>query len=274
MSPINVNENMQGYSSTVKDSIADDGIRLPFPVVVCRWMNGDVHQKKANDATYFGGWAASADSMEDIMGQLGIGAHPSFTKNALINNENKEYQAYISRSVLVAVCAKRKQWTDKGSHVQLVALLAEITAEKSYKLWGTAMLTSKGYSARFIENALAQWDSTTAQARREFASGLPSQFFWAAIGTFGTEPIIESVGKKEKSPVTPAKCWLPKEFNDPTITRHFVGEENMARMAEIAKQSEEWRKAWAGRDAREKEAGPDAPENFTQPGADDVEIPF
>jgi hypothetical protein len=267
---------MQGYANTVKDSLTEEGIRLPFPVAVMRWNNGDTHYKTAGDATYFGGWAVGSDSMDDLMAQSGVGLHASFTKVALSNNDGKEYDAYISRNVTVAICAKRKQWTDKGSHVQWVGLAAELNSDKKFfTAWAPVMLTAKGWSAKYIEDALMAWDSATAAARREFAGGLPSQFFWAAIGTFGEQPIVEMVGKAQKSPITPCKCWLPKEFNDAIITRHFVGEENMARMADLAKQSEEWRKAWAG---KEGDKTPGAPDNFAEPGADVIpdtsDIPF
>lgn len=265
MSPVNVSPEMQGYSNTVKEGLTEEGIRLPFPVAVLRWLNGDARNKKAADPTYFGGWACSADSMDDLVAQAGIGIHSSFVKADLVNNDGKEYQAYISRSITVAVCAKRKQWTDKGSHVQLLALAAELNAEKKvFSAWAPVMLTAKGYSAKFIEDALSTWDSATAAGRREFANGLTSNFFWAAIGTFGTEPIFESVGKAQKSTITPCKCWLPKEINDAIITRHFVEEENMKRMAELVQLSEEWRKAWAGKGTQT----PGAPDNFAEPGAD------
>lgn len=272
MSPIEYNQELQGYANTVKDGLTEEGIRLPFPVAVLRWLNGDAKQKKSGDPTYFGGWAVSADSMDDLAAQSGIGIHSSFTLASLVNNDGKEYEAYISRNIVVAVCAKRKQWGDKGSHVQWVALAAELSQDKTYfTAWAPVMLTAKGYSAKFIEDALNVWDSATAAARREHASGMPSNFFWAAIGTFGTEPIFESVGKAQKSTITPCKTWLPKEFNDAVITRHFVGADNMKRMAELTKLSEDWRKAW-----KDGEKASSAPENFGEPGAPEPEpdIPF
>lgn len=275
MSPIEYNQEMQGYASTVKEGLTEEGVRLPFPVAVMRWMNGDARNKRSADPTYYGGWAISADNMDELTAQLGIGVHSSFVKTSLVNNDGKEYDAYISRSITVAICAKRKQWGDKGSHVQILALAAELNAEKKFfTAWAPVMLTAKGYSAKFIEEALSQWDSATVASRREFAGGMPSQFFWAALGTFGTEPTFESVGKTQKSTITPCKLWLPKEFNDAIITRHFVGNENMAKMADLSKQSEEWRKAWADK-ASDKTPG--APDNFAEPGADIVDtndIPF
>lgn len=272
MSPIEYDQEMQGYGKTVKDGITEEGVRLPFPVAVMRWNNGDARNKKSADPTYFGGWAVSSDNMDELIAQMGIGVHSSFVKTSLVNNDGKEYEAYISRTVTVAVCAKRKQWGDKGSHVQIVALAAELTADKkSFSNWAPVMLTAKGYSAKFMEDALSQWDSATAAARREFAQGMPSQFFWAVIGTFGTEPVFESVGKAQKSTITPCKLWLPKEFNDAIITRHFVGKENMAKMAELSKLSEDWRKAWADK-AGDKPAAPDVDQG--QPEVAETDIPF
>lgn len=275
MSPINVSEEMQGYSNKVKEGIAEEGIRLPFPVAVLRWLNGEARNKKAADPTYFGGWACGADSMEDLIAQSGIGLHSAFVKTELVNNDGKGYEAYISRSITVAVCAKRKQWGEKGSHVQLLALAAELNSEKKvFTAWAPVMLTAKGYSAKYMEDAFAAWDSATAAGRREFAQNLPSQFFWAAVGTFGTEPIFESVGKAQKSTITPCKLWQPKEFNDAIITRHFVGEEVMKRMAELTQLSEEWRKAWANKDGSGK---PGAPENFPsgeEAPATEEDMPF
>lgn len=262
MSPIEYNEEMQGYANTIKDSTAEEGVRLPFPVAVLRWLNGQASLKKSADPTYFGGWSASADNMDELIAQSGIGLHSAFAKTSLVNNDGGEYQAYISRSITVAICAKRKQWIEgKGSHIQILALAAELNQDKkAFTAWAPVMLTAKGYSALRIEQALSQWDSATAAARREFASGMPSQFFWAAIGTFGNEPTFESVGKGQKSAITPCKLWLPKEFNDAIITRHFVGKDNMAKMADLAKQSEDWRKAWADKAGTDK---PSAPDNFT-----------
>lgn len=288
MSPIEYNQEMQGYANTVKESLTEEGIRLPFPYAVMSWMNGDTRNKRSADPTYYGGWSVGADSMEELIAQTGIGIHSSFVKTSIVNSENEEYDAYVSRNITIAVCAKRKKWVDKidevtgkvistSSHIQILALTAELNAEKKvFSAWAPVMLTAKGYSAKFIEDALGVWDSATAASRREFAGGMPSQFFWAALGTFGTEPIFVSVGKAQKKSITPCKAWLPKEFNDALITRHFVGNENMARMAELAKQSEEWRKAWA---TKEGDKAPGAPDNFAEPGADVVpndmnDIPF
>lgn len=268
---------MQGYANTVKDGITEEGVRLPFPVAVLRWLNGDARNKKAADPTYFGGWAVSSDNMEDLIAQSGVGLHASFFEAELVNNDGKEYKAYIARSITVAVCAKRTQWIKgKGSHMQILALAAELNQDKkAFTAWAPVMLTAKGYSAKNINDALSKWDSATSAARREFASGMPSQFFWAAIGTFGQEPIFESVGKTQKSTITPCDAWLPKEFNDAIITRHFVGEENMKRMAELTKLSEEWRKAWASKEGDKTEA----PDNLaqgeeSQPAVSDADIPF
>lgn len=273
MSPIEYNQEMQGYANTVKEGLTEEGVRLPFPVAVLRWLNGKVSEKKSADPNYFGGWAVSADSMDSLMAQSGVALHSAFVKASMVNSTGGEYDAYISRSITIAVCAKRKQWTDKGGHVQILGLASELNTEKKvFTAWAPVMLTAKGYSALRMEEALAQWDSATAASRREFAQGMPSQFFWAAIGTFGTEPVFESVGKNQKSVITPCKAWLPKEFNDALITRHFVGNDNMARMAELVKQSEEWRKAWAG---KEGDKSPGAPDN--QMGADiapDDSMPF
>jgi hypothetical protein len=277
MSPIEYDQEMQGYSNTVKDSLSEEGVRLPFPVAVMSWRNGKAGFKKAADMTYFGGWAASEESMNDLVAQSGIGQHSSFVLTSLVNNDGGEYLAYISRSITVAVCAKRKQWIEgKGGHVQILALAAELNQDKkSFTAWAPVMLTAKGYSALRIENALSQWDSATATSRREFANGMPSQFFWTAIGTFGADPIFESVGKEQKSTITPCKLWLPKEFNEAIITRHFVGKENMQKMADLAKQSEEWRKAWATKGDKTN-----VPDNFagqeaeSQPAVSDNDIPF
>jgi hypothetical protein len=274
MSPVEYNQELQGYGNTIKNSTAEEGIRLPFPVAVLRWLNGDAHNKKSNDPTYFGGWAVGEDSMNDLVAQSGIAAHSAFMKTSLVNNDGKEYSAYISRTITVAVCAKRKQWGDKGSHVQILALAAELDPDKKvFNIWAPVMLTAKGYSAKYIEDALGQWDSASSNARREFAQGMPSQFFWAAIGTFGDQPTFESVGKAQKSTITPCKLWLPKEFNDAIITRHFVGVDNMKKMAELATLSEEWRKAWADKAGADK---PGIPDNFAgQPTeAPDLDIPF
>jgi uncharacterized protein CbrC (UPF0167 family) len=280
MSPIEYNQEMQGYANTIKDSVKEEGVRLPFPHALIYWSNGDARNKKAADTTYFGGWAVSSNNMEDLIAQSGVGLHSAFFEADLVNNEGKEYKAYIARSITIAVCAKRMQWGDgitmpKGSHVQILALAAELDQDKKgFTAWAPVVLSAKGYSAKFINDALSQWDSASAAARREFAGGMPSQFFWAAIGTFGTEPIFESVGKTQKATITPCKCWLPKEFNDALISRHFVGADNVKRMAELAKLSEEWRKAWVGKGEKTE-----APDNFaqgeeSQPTVSDMDIPF
>jgi len=242
----NIPDDVRNAAANIQSQQQEEGVRLPFPVSYFRWMNGDTKQKRAGDATYFGGWAVTAEMLETQVALTGQGLLPGFEKTTLIGES--EYDAYISRLIAVATICKRKRWVGSTSHVQILAYAAEYSkADQSFKPWGQVVLTAKGYSSLYIERCLDNWSSATAAARRTHANNLPAWAFYAFLGTFGNEIIVEQVGKSVKRPITPCQVYLPKDLSTidlDYLTKRYVSNEILLIMNDLAQSAEAWRLAW------------------------------
>jgi hypothetical protein len=262
---------------------AGENIELPFPVVYIWALNGQASYKSQGGALYYGGWAAKAEDLQTTADQQGLALPKDWKLVTITSRDGGEFEAYTSRSAIVAPIGKRVSWLLDGKryaeyveggrrHLQVLAYLAETQGEngsKQFIPWGPVVLTAKGYQARNLLDAFARWNKATAQIRWKVAPGVPAWCFYLAIGTYGKERHVVSVGKPgAQSPITPISAYIHENFSEELISSLFVGEEMAARMVELQEQANDWLNGW-------NEAGQEEnTEDYQAYEPEEEEIPF
>lgn len=253
-----------GAADALNQGMSMNGsVKLPFSAPVFYWMNGNSAMKvnaKQFPPLYFGGWASDASDLEDAIQEYGDISGVDLVISELTNKQNKEYTAYLTRSLIVAPISYRHCWTiGRGQaqtrhpdfvigarqNVQLLALLACRDEKDKFIPWGPVVLSAKGYQAGNLLNAAREWDRQLSKIRREFAPKVPSWGFYMGLGTYGAELVTESVGKGEqKSSITPIKLAAPKSFDRDLLVRLFVSKEGLTSMAGYLTDARAWLDAW------------------------------
>ena len=230
---------------------------LPFPVLYAWALNGQASYKQQGGALYFGGWACKAEDMNTIAKTADIDIPPGWSLATVGTREGGEYEAYVTRSLIVAPISKRQSWLldDKRypeyveggrHHVQALTILGMRGTDNSCSAWGPVVLTAKGYQARNLLDSFSRWEKATASTRYKIAPGVPAWCFYLAVGTFGKERISLLVGKKNaQSPITPIVLYGTDGIKEELLASLFVGSAVAARMGEYQAQAREWLKAWA-----------------------------
>ena len=231
--------------------------RLPFPAPAFWVLNGKAQYKPlaaTTPALYFGGFATGADELESA------GTIPSsLVKHEYTPKDAQEsVQVYSARNLVIAPFGRRLSSLDKETgnrypgyhkgaspHLQMLCYLGQRDANKILSPICPIVITAKGFQVGKIIDAVRQWDSKTAKARKEFGAGLKSNAFYMALGTFGDKFISETVGQgNRQSAITPIGVYLPADINEKIIDDLFVGEGLVAEMAGLREQATEWRDAW------------------------------
>jgi hypothetical protein len=233
----------------VKMALEGEAIRLPFTAPVLWWMNGNAKLKRDGNSPYFGGWASNADEFTAAADEFG-GIPPIFSPFTLTSDKNTDFDVYCTRTVGFAVIAKRSRWVvDEQSqhgrgHSQYLGIMS-YRDENQFKSWGPVVLSAKGMSAKYLGDALTNFERATAKARREHANNLPAWFFYAALGTFGQAPVVQMVGKgNNQSPITPCNAYAPEGITAENLKAWYVGKELASQMAEYRRQAKEWLESW------------------------------
>lgn len=225
-------------------------IELPFPAPTVWWLTGDLRNRQIGDAPYFGGWAITADELDDKAAAAGLGLPSSFTRRTLVNREGQEYEAYTARSIAVAVIAKRKRWvvSDSGagrSQVNILAYMGIPGEKRQLVPWGPVVLSGKSYSGKAIEDSLRQFETATASARRTAAKNMPAWFFYAILGTFEKAPRTEKRGKEgTQSNITPCAVYLPDLVTPEHLPAWYVGPEIAKLMLACKRDAAPWLDDW------------------------------
>lgn len=237
--------------------MTDEGdVRLPFPAPIVWVLNGSAQFKPIGGTLYMGGWATSADELEETAAELGLSVPEGMTKHEYTPKTGEALNVYSARHIMIAPIAKRLSSTTKDGarfpgyhkgaspHIQVLVMLG-YKKGTAYVPWGPVVLSAKGYQCGYLLDALQDWESKSAKARREFAPGVRAELFWSAIGTFGDKPTYKTVGKEgAQSSISPISVFVPKEFNEALLSALFVGEDLAKEMLGLRQQANEWYEAW------------------------------
>lgn len=235
-----------------------EAVELPFPVVYIWALNGQPGYKSQGGALYYGGWACKADDLHTVAGQQGLPTPQDWRLVTIASRDGGEFEAYTSRTVVVAPIGKRISWLMDGKrfssyveggrrHLQVLSYMAEVRSDNGkrvYAPWGPVVLTAKGYQARNLLDAFARWEKATSQIRWKLAPGVPAWCFYLTLGTFGKERQVVNVGKPgAQSPITPIGANV-EGLTESLLANLFTGHEVAAVMANLLDQSAEWLNAW------------------------------
>jgi hypothetical protein len=241
--------------NNVKGSWAagEQGVQLPFSTVLFWWKRGG--DDRADGTQKYGGWVASYENVIENGG----GEIPSKLSQEQFQNYSGDlYEVYTTRNIAIAPIGKRFKWTyrslpdgskdpsDKGrGHLQVLGLSSFLNEQKEHVLWQPVILSAKGLSAKSLQDALADWDRKTIALRASECNGLPSNFFWVHLGTFGKEVKKLQVGRGNKSNyITPIQIFMP-ELNIDYLNKVYVGKNAAITMSVLAEQSQDWLKEWS-----------------------------
>lgn len=237
-----------GYTEDIGDPLEGESIRLPFLAPIVWWQNGKNAFKKDGGAPYFGGWAMSDVDMAALVSSNSDALPLGWTSYDLVNDQGEDYTAFMTRWAYFAILGARSRWDKQANRgfYQVLAYLAYQNTEKKPVAFAPVVLSSKGMGSKFLRDAVIKFSTQTAAARKKFANDLPISAFYATIGTFGTTPEIQSVGKEEgkKKNVTPLKLWLPEKIDEAYLRAAFIGKDLAALTAGLKKDAGEWLKAW------------------------------
>jgi hypothetical protein len=232
-------------------------IELPFPHVFMWTHNGQTAYKQHGNALFYGGWMCDSDSLTAAMEMQGLTLPAGWNAVTITNREGVDFEACVTRSIMVAPIAYRVSWLTDGRraaqysdgarrHVQALAYMAE-KAEQGWIPWGPVVLSAKGYQARNLLDSFGKWEKAISPVRRKIAPTVPAWCFYLAVGTFGKERKVENVGKAgTQSPITPISVYVPDTLDEAMLTKLFVGQETAGIMAELADQAQDWIEAWKG----------------------------
>jgi hypothetical protein len=238
----------EGYGEDIGNPLDTEGVRLPFMAPYTWWQNGKNVFKKDGGAPYFGGWAMSDVDMASVAAANNDVLPLQWTSYDLVNDKGDDYTAFMTRWAYIAVLGTRKRWLqeeNKGQY-QVLAYAAYQGQNKEIIPFSPVVLTCKGTAGMFLQAAVIKFATQTAAARKKFAHDLPISAFFATIGTFGTTPEAQSVGKEEgkKKMVTPLKLWLPEKIDGSYLHAAFVGKDLAALTASLRKDAKDWLAAW------------------------------
>lgn len=280
-----------GYVSEAKGALATGAASLPFPASYCRWMNGNSSLAESADARFFGGWEIGVDGangLSESMNAYEFETLPFGWKEITNHNKSGEaYQSVISRVGIFVTIGKRLRWKvnpDTGSKSSIANWLTLLCTfdpqQKTYAPMFPVILTAKGWSSKYVEDAIAAFATQTATIRREVASNSPAFLFYHPLGTHGKEPDVTMVGKSpNQSPITTCDVILPGTIDQAYIERAFIGQEVADTCAGYLHEAREWLDAWDDLDETDETPGEPTENDYSkqasmQPLTEDEPVPF
>ena len=226
--------------------------QLPFDAPLFAWRHGDPAFPNT-DTKHFGRWAIGVEKFDpfaeanDLAVPKLVEEHPQRDQNGRPVSD-KYYSIYTFRYLIFAPVAIRKRWTTV-SQVQALVHLAE---KRDDQLVPThlAVLSAKVFSSSQLEGLINQWFKHI----EKFEPGIPPQYFYMAVGTFGDKSKFEG---------THGTTTLPQLFVNPKLTKDslpFVGQDIARKMADAQLNAQAWLndEAWLNPNS-EKSEKPYAP---------------
>ncbi len=267
-----VPENAQEINPNAKD----DGIQLPFVAPIFYWRHGDSRFSSEQGVLHFGGWETQeADLFRDEFGALPDGMRE-------VNH--KWGNAMAVRNLTIAPIRTRKRWVER-SHSQTICLVAKKSEDGQLVKSGVAVLSVKGWTTKYLSDAIAEWGNNSKDGRKEHAiykigdgedRVIPPWYFWQSVGTFGDFQ-SESVGSNNTSETTQPRTVNFRDITKEILGRLYVGGENWSLMSELYKEAEEWAndERWLNGDEQvvEENSLPPLPD-VAESAINEEELPF
>lgn len=224
----------------------NQGVQLPFVAPMMWWKNGEAALKptqEIKDARRFGGWGISEEEIANASLTLPQNFHVFE-----MSGNNGSYNAYLARWVYAAPICRRFSWFQKPdgnwtSKLNILVYMAGMDENKNIDPFGPIVVTAKGFSGKYIDDAFKKFSTLTATLR----DGDPPNYFYHPIGTFAADPVFEKITGKggASSPITPCQLFVADAgYTNNDLDNYFVGEEIAAEMVDLHEQSKEWLTDW------------------------------
>lgn len=257
---IDLMNDLQGMEAATLDSLraaetSGEGVRLPFPALYAYWINGNAQLKPLGNVQYFGGWATDADRAIELVDSGAMPDLPSQWTAFEGSSGDKTYRALGNRLVRFCPIAYRTSWVgpdgsrrqkfnaDTGHTKSHMQYLGQIQNTDGHIF--PCVLTTKGYQASFLSEALGRWRSALAPFLKQMnATRFPLSAFWLTLGTHGPKPEFKEVGSTETKPVTPVKAVIPEGLTVEAVHALFAGREVLMLNGELLEQARDWLNAW------------------------------
>lgn len=246
--------------TALQDSMkSGEGVELPFPVLYFWSINGNPALKQIGGPQYFGGWGSKAEQIIETCERLEKPVPPIFAPAEISTKDNKTYEAYIARTLIVAPIAFRNRWVAKDGklaspeyvegyrrHVQCLTILGQYDKDtRAVIYFAPAVLSAKGYQAGNLLTTLKEFEKHIDGERRKAAPNVPGTCFWRKLGTFGEKPNVRMVGPaSSQSPITPICVELPEKLDTAKLAVFYVGKQGAAEMSRLYAEAGEWLGAW------------------------------
>jgi len=247
-------------TAALQDSMkSGEGIELPFPALYFWAINGNPALRQVGGPQYFGGWGSKAEQIIEACERLEKPLPPIFSPAEISTKDNKTYEAYIARILIVAPIAFRNRWVAKDGkqasadyvegyrrHVQVLTVLGQYNKEaKGVFYFAPTVLSAKGYQAGNLLTTLKEFEKHIDGERRKAAPKVPANCFYRKLGTFGENPNVKMVGpEKSQSPITPICVELPEKTDVAKLAIFYVGKQTAAEMSHLLNEAQEWLGAW------------------------------
>lgn len=235
---------------------------LPFPVAYIWALYGEVKAKPEEGPIYYGGWAANLERVKAIADACKL--TPEYPDGWLIAERSMQngdvIQALLTRAVYICPVGYREIWRSETGgasldyqdgyrhHLQVLALVANVSPQKDAKAWSMAVLTAKGYQASWVLQAIKNWSYMMGEARAVVAPNVPEWAFYIPLGTFGQERKLQTVGGDHPQKLTTITTFTPAELATriKLIERLYIGYEGVEVIAGIANDPrvQAWLRAW------------------------------
>jgi hypothetical protein len=267
---------------------------LPEPMPVFYVVNGkQEYAESKSTPLFYGGWAVDSQKYATMLQQTQRLPYGLISPAHIIDRQGKSIEILIGRAIIVAPVTSRVSWLSKDNrtrtpdfqegsrrHVQLMVVVADRAGKDAPNtIWGSAILSAKGFQAKNLLGLVDDWSRHTVDVRTKFAPGIPAYMFYMAVGTFGTKREVEMVGQgQNQSPITPITVFKP-EMTEAKLNGLFGGQPLLDEIARLQSISGAWVQSWGtattakGTTASDDEPWEkNKPEHVTGDGFED--IPF
>lgn len=228
-----------------------EAIQLPFVAPLVWWTNGRPERRPEDGILYTGGWAMKGVDYDLAVAEYG---QLPYWQETLTDMTGDMGRLYETEYIAVAPFAGRRKWLDKekgddytGGWLQELCLMGYLDSDAStFVPWGPIVVSTKVYAAKRFGQFINDWSMMTADARKKYAGGRESWYFFMSVGHFGDEPKFVTRGKSNTATYSLPVLYEYDEVTEAILDMTFVGSGSAAKMAAWKIAADEWihDKAW------------------------------
>lgn len=245
---------------------------LPTSPLILGWRNSDERAapteredengniiKLPAGALWYGGWNATPEAVEDVLGTSFAGREftdlPPIFRNLSTTPRNggDKFPVNVARVIGFSPVASRWGWwksrnfktgklSEKPSKVlEVYGILASFSKDEqsnvTFEPWCTTLLRARVFQVQNLAGALAKFGKATERNRGAVGQNL----FYHLIGSVGREPKQQKSGS---SFITAIELHLPEVITDDFLRRSYIGEKMAEIWFDLFRASVGWAESW------------------------------